>query len=520
MWRLRGNPLLTMGFDGYTGVNSNAVVNITETAEHLTAFKNCIDPGEKSEDGAFLANTLMEEMKLVEKESPPRRVEDVYVGTVGDNVSCNRSAAKAIEKVYPKLLHPGCCTHVCDLLIEDICEKIPEIKELVKDIRDVAVFVKSHRLVKAAYKRISQQVNPKGTMLPLFPQTRFSYADLTLQKFVRNDHVLRSLIDETKFKAETCHGINVAKVDAFTTICNSPSKAEKVRALRHITGPLCKMIHHLEQNRTRASWIFPLFTALQKDCEVWKERNEVIRWFRPATIGFVSQKIKHRWHGYGQNIVPLKNDIWLVAFIFDPYYTPNSLERDTTLGIDWMKSVRRLLAKFYHSWELENAMQEVYELVLLKGHWGDEIKMRRETIKPPEDMEFSSHIDKVIWQQNQMISVLSVWELFGANQFTLCANLAIRLSVLAVQSANVERVCKAHGVIHTKTRNRLVNKSVQRLLFCYVNLRLLRKETSPVAQFLLSAIDDELDEVELDEGGELDNQEEEDGKDSSSNSLD
>ena len=82
--------------------------------------------------------------------------------------------------------------------------------------------------------------------------------------------------------------------------------------------------------------------------------------------------------------------------------------------------------------------------------------MRRETIKPPGDMEFSYHIDKVIWQQNQMISVLSVWELFGANQFTLCANLAIRLSVLAVQSANVERVCKAHGVIHTKTRNRLV----------------------------------------------------------------
>ncbi len=108
----------------------------------------------------------MEEMKLVEKESPPRRVEDVYVGTVGDNVSCNRSAAKAIEKVYPKLLHPGCCTHVCDLLIEDICEKIPQIKELVKDIRDVAVFVKSHWLVTAAYKRISQQVNPKATMLP------------------------------------------------------------------------------------------------------------------------------------------------------------------------------------------------------------------------------------------------------------------------------------------------------------------------------------------------------------------
>jgi hypothetical protein len=76
-------------------------------------------------------------------------------------------------------------------------------------------------------------------------------------------------------------------------------------------------------------------------------------------------------------------------------------------------------------------------------------------------MEFSSHTDKAIWQQNQMIYVLSVWQVLGANQFTLCANLAIHLSVLAVQSANVERVCKAHAVIHTKARNRLVNKLVQ-----------------------------------------------------------
>ena len=39
---------------------------------------------------------------------------------------------------------------------------IPEIKELVKVIHSVSVFVKSHRLVKAAYKHISQQVDPKG----------------------------------------------------------------------------------------------------------------------------------------------------------------------------------------------------------------------------------------------------------------------------------------------------------------------------------------------------------------------
>jgi hypothetical protein len=114
-------------------------------------------------------------------------------------------------------------------------------------------------------------------------------------------------------------------------------KAKKVQALRYITGPLCKMIHHLEPNSTRASWVYPLFVALQKECETWTKRPEV-RFFQKATIDFVSAKIYMRWHGMGQNIVPLKNGIWLVAFMFDPYYAPNNLECNTILGIDWMKS--------------------------------------------------------------------------------------------------------------------------------------------------------------------------------------
>jgi hypothetical protein len=102
--------------------------------------------------------------------------------------------------------------------------------------------------VKAAYKRISQMFNPKGTMLALFPYTQFSYADLSLQKFDHNDNVLRKLIDEPTYRTEFVRGINVDKEAAFTAMCNNTNRAEKVQALRHISGPLCKMIHYLEQD--------------------------------------------------------------------------------------------------------------------------------------------------------------------------------------------------------------------------------------------------------------------------------
>jgi hypothetical protein len=36
-----------------------------------------------------------------------------------------------------------------------------------------------------------------------------------------------------------------------------------------------------------------------------------------------------------------------------------------------------ILAKFYQLWELENAVLEVYDLVLRMEHWGDEIEKRK-----------------------------------------------------------------------------------------------------------------------------------------------
>jgi len=47
--------------------------------------------------------------------------------------------------------------------------------------------------------------------------------------------------------------------------------------------------------------------------------------------------------------------------------------------------------------------------------------------------------------------------------------------VMSTQSADVERLCKAHKLIHTTMRNRLKNKTVIDLIYCYVNMRLLNK---------------------------------------------
>ena len=76
------------------------------------------------------------------------------------------------------------------------------------------------------------------------------------------------------------------------------------------------------------------------------------------------------------------------------------------------------------------------------------------------------------------------------------SELAIRLSLMSVQSADVERICKANKIIHTKTRNRLVHDRTQKLLYCYINTRLLRKSSNRESEFLLSVDSDDDIEVE------------------------
>ena len=82
-------------------------------------------------------------------------------------------------------------------------------------------------------------------------------------------------------------------------------------------------------------------------------------------------------------------------------------------------------------------------------------------------------------------------EKFGSIKYPIVTPIAMKLSILAVQSANVERACKAHGVIHTKARNRLKNGTVQKLLYCYMNLRLLynHEKLYEVSNFIESEIE-------------------------------
>ena len=143
--------------------------------------------------------------------------------------------------------------------------------------------------------------------------------------------------------------------------------------------------------------------------------------------------------------------------------------------------------------ELLEVQAELNDIVLRRGHWGDLISsFQRSLPSPPRTCK--SNVEKEIFKQNQMRPVASFWETMGKAAFPRCSQLALRLSIISVQSADVERMCKAHSLIHTKTRNRLQHKRVKKLLYCYINLRFIENSKPETDEFLLSVDDEEEDE--------------------------
>ena len=340
--------------------------------------------------------------------------------------------------------------------------------------------------------------------MPNFPDTRFSYADLTLEKFIKNKDKIQELSDIFSTDKNECKKTGKQKLQKFQSIINGhndngeESIFKKVQAVRQITKPLGKMIHHLESKKTKASWIFPLFEALMKDVYEFKNNPNVKRCLKHETIENIQSCISRRWLGQLHNerqIVPLKNNIFIVAYLLDPYYSTCE-HLNQSIGNDWDISFKEIVKTYYKNHQQENrivlsAEDELLDILDKRGKWGDYIRERQSEIS--ERMHghiFAFNVEKVIFSQNLMRPTHQIWKFFGSIKYPIVTPIAMKLSILAVQSANVERACKAHGVIHTKARNRLKNGTVQKLLYCYMNLCLLynHEKLYEVSNFIESEI--------------------------------
>ena len=258
MWKKLGNPLRTLGFDGFADDCSRSVINITDAAKGHTACRNSINVGISSSDAKFYFDAIMNEFNNEDNESG---VENIYCGIVCDNTKNNLVAVRMVQDIFPLLLFCGCIAHLFNLLIEDLFN-IPVFNSTLEKVHNVAKFIKSHKRVKELYSNICKtEINgKKGNVLNLYPLTRFAYGDKMLFQYVRNKMHLIALIEHDSFD-DVCLSISDAKVSEFEDILIPPHGTEHatldtlIAMIHEITGKVNLIIHHVEQSKCKASWI-------------------------------------------------------------------------------------------------------------------------------------------------------------------------------------------------------------------------------------------------------------------------
>ena len=224
-------------------------------------------------------------------------------------------------------------------------------------------------------------------MLKLFPDTRFSYGDLMIQQYIHNKYFLETMCTtECGFNA-ICNRIGNTKVTAFKDIVTpvfasvNRNLDAKASLIHQLTGLVCKMIHHVEQKKCKASWVNALFFALMEDFDNWCNQYQVTRIFDTDMIQEINDVLINRWHGCRLNakgrevnIVPFKNDIWTAAAMFDPYYTPTHEKYISAVSEDlpnYVASISRLIRPHLDEDQLDDQLlkmeEEVNCMVMRRG---------------------------------------------------------------------------------------------------------------------------------------------------------
>ena len=509
---------ITLGCDGFKGENNNKVYILTQAKQDLVKFVDCVAEGEHRQGKEVIAAMWEEHMKETAEECN-KTVEEgksvlcfIYVNMmavlpcclafaaiVADNTGVNPAAGKIIEEKYPKIFFNGCRTHCADLLIED-CAKEQEVKILLAACQSAVKFVRNHQKVKAAYTRIAEEEG--GTQLKDFPETRFAFCHLTLKSLLgpqdKNVAVLQKLINDDDWAAIT-QDTRRSLIDKFEALVSDVSFFQKIKQLLKLTGPICTFIHHLEREGARASWLLPAFEALEKDLAVWADDITVGLYFSRTTRNNIKKAFRSRYRGEGRVMAALRQPQFVFAMLVDPSMTVGQAEAPQ----GWEEDCDEVLRRFYSGADLFQAKAELNDLLLQEGTWGKHVTDIKEHIAVPHRNK--THIQVVIEEQLKTVVLKSdkAWRAVFCKQFPKLAKVAVRVLTMATQSADVERSCKVHKIIHSKSRNRLKLRNVIKLMYCYVNLRLLQKidkkgaaDTAHLVDFLADAI------LDASEGGD------------------
>ena len=483
----------TLAGDGFKTEAGHKIVNFTEMMVGKVAFKNSVSVDTSREDYRFYVIQFREEIKS--------RPLNHWCGVVGDNVGYMRVAFNHLETEFPNLLFYGCVAHLLDLLCEDYADLLADI---ISEIKSVVVFVVSHSRVKELFLILK---GPSGMGLRTFPDTRFSYAALMTNSVLINKRNLKMMLLDDKWEdvSSNSNGTAIAGRASFEESVNGSSMWRKGEEAYKLLNPVAVVLRYIEANYACMSFVYPLMISLLKDVAAWNPSHLPAELKHKAHAAFAE-----RWTGQrienGSRIVPLFHPVHLVAFYLNPYLTWTA---DNAVPTNLVTSATQIFSKFCETdAECRNVRQAFEKYCAGVDDWsirkqaaqGDAKAAYQDLLQEhlkqqnctEEDL---SHAQKAVLQCQAVGDKAITWWMNNCKDMKL-REASIRILSCSPHAAVVERMNSMHKLIQSKTRAALKHERVVRLLYCYVNMRLLDNVDTELLNMVEEALLDEIDREE------------------------
>ena len=143
-----GSSKVTIVSDGWTNTRRRPLINIIATSPKGAMFLKAEDCSGEVKDAQFIADILI---KSIEQIGPNKVVQ-----VVTDNAPVCKAAGLIVESRFDHIFWTPCIVYNLNLILEEIDNKVPWIKELTGQAREIVKFITNHHQSQAIFREYSR----------------------------------------------------------------------------------------------------------------------------------------------------------------------------------------------------------------------------------------------------------------------------------------------------------------------------------------------------------------------------
>ena len=345
---------------------------------------------------------------------------------VTDNASNCQAMGRMVEADYPNIVWTPCASHSIDLLMEDI-GALPWVQEVVKDALSIVTFFTTKHKVLAIYREYSKLELKKPS------STRFAYTWLLLDRLLEVKPFLRQCVVSTMWDEWDESGSQEAR--DMQRQCLNETFWVRAKAIVVAITPYYRTLRMTDMEGATLG----LLIHFMNEAKAEVAKCTLLEPFQLEDLLSIADD------RYAFMVRPIHG----LAALLHPAYKKPAL---------------------FTNKELLAARDEFLPKVLPLEHHMDFL---RELICYNDQRGGAAFASPLTWKREYLVKPLFWWESFGYHQPNL-QKVALRLLAQDCSSGACERNWSSFSLIHTKIRNKLSTRQLDRLVYCRSNMRMLR----------------------------------------------